>query len=74
MRAFFIKYHKKIDVCCIVSFLYFTMVLAMIYATSFVKSEEFRAGLVLITPIIFISKKNRKKVDTYIHRLLKLEE
>lgn len=50
------------------------MVLAMIYATSFVKSEEFRAGLVLITPIIFISKKNRKKVDTYIHRLLKLEE
>jgi len=74
VRIFFIKYHKKIDVYCITTFLYFVMVLAMIPLTSFIENEYFRAAIVLIIPIIFSRKKYGEKINFYIHRIFRLEE
>lgn len=74
MKAFFIKYHEKIDVYCMTAFLYFSIVLVMILLTTFIENEYFRATIVLIIPTFFSRKRYSKKINFYIHRIFRLEE
>lgn len=71
MKAFFIKYHKKIDYVSVSLFLYSVLVLICTRLFSFINIESIYIGLVLICPLFACNKVCVNRFNSLLHRIFR---